>query len=459
MNVPGSSRPDWQILWALAWPAVLLNSLQTVNSLLDGFFIGQLPPAALTAVGSATASVFFFGSLTFIMGVAATALVSRFYGAEDYVQMKMAADKCLALSLYLGVFLTLLAVPAAPYAAQFFAPKGNAEAARLMTMYLSLFALALPFLTYIQALAGALRGIGDTVSPMVLSGIQIGLHILLNWVLIFPSHQIGPVSLPGANLGLMGAGISMTASAAIAAGLYAIWAHRSPLQAKISLAWPGMDWAKRILNIAGPSGVLNMVRVTSLMAFTRILAETPQASSALAGMRLGFSIESLAFMPAFGLAVAASALVGQSLGMENPARATRIGWLAAHHAAAVSTVAAVILVVFADPLAGMIAGSQPEVAHVTAQFLRYIGVTEPFFAYMVVLLGAMQGAGDTKSPMWLSLIVMWMVRVPAAAVFALPFGLGMGSDGAWLAMSLTQLIGGLLAMVLFAQGRWKSVRI
>jgi putative MATE family efflux protein len=436
-----------------------LNSLQTVNSLLDGFFIEKLEPAALTAAGAATSMVFLFGSLSFMMGTASTALVSRFFGAGDQESLQTASQKSLSLALYLGFAMAALALPLSPLAAGFFVPAGNEEAKRQMVMYLGIFACSLPALNLIQALAGSLRGIGDTLSPMILSGGQILLHIALNYFLIFPSHDLGFIVLPGAGWGLAGAGASMSLSAWASAMVYLVWARRTALRARLTADLPGLEWTQRILRIAIPSGLLSILRVTSLMAFTVILAQTPNGSAAISAMRLGFGIESMAFMPAFGLAIAAGALVGQSLGMKDPARASRLGWLAGHHAAVVSTLVAICLVIFSGPLAHALAGTQKEVADITARYIVFIGSTETFFAYAMVMSGAMQGAGDTRSPMLVTLVTMWFIRVPLAAACALPWGLNMGADGCWLAMSATQTIAGIMAMALFHKGAWKKVEV
>lgn len=458
-----------KIVWALAWPAVALNSLQTINSLLDSYFVQGVENggAALTAMGSVTAVMFLFGSMTMMMGTAATAIVARFYGAQEEAEVRKSSQQTLSVSFYLGLLLTALAIPASFAAAKIFVPQANIEAQRLAVQYLVIFALGLPALNLIQGLAGCLRGIGDTKSPMYLSGFQILLHIILNYLLIAPGHQIGPIFLPGANWGMPGAAAALTISAWISAGLYLFWASRTAIETGLRFPLPESSWVVRILRIAVPSGVLNIVRVTSLMAFTAILGQVPNSSAALGGLRPGFSIEAMAFMPAFGLAISASALVGQSLGMKNPERANKLAWTAAHHAAVVSTVMAVFLFIFAQPLAHAMLDHQPAAAEMSASYIRYIALTEVFFAYGMVMVGGMQGAGDTVVPLWLNLGVMWGIRVPTAAILALAPGqmfmgspgFSLGADGCWIAMSATQLVLGITAMILFKRGRWRTARV
>lgn len=443
-----------KIVWALAWPAVALNSLQTINSLLDTFFIGHLPTENLTALGSAISVLFLFYSMTMALGTAATALVSRFFGAEQHSELIVAAQKSLGLGLTVGVALGAICWPASILASTFLLPGHSDGARQLMQSYLGIFGLGLPAIFVIQILAGSLRGIGDTKSPMVISGIQILLHIVLNALLINKSVTIfGFATIKGLGLGLSGAAIALSVSGLISAVIYLFWARKTPLGNTLKCFWPGLEWARRILKIAVPAAMMSVVRVLSLMAFTSILSQVPNAEFAIGALRPSFSIEALAFMPAFGLAISASALVGQSLGMDRPDRAEKLAWTAAHHGAMVSLLMSSILFVTAEPVARALIQQQPSVVPFVAQFLRIICITEVFFAYGMVFVGAMQGAGDTVRPLWITLISMWGLRVPLAFLFAIVFRLG--ADGCWIAMSLTQAIHGFLAIFAFKRGVWK----
>ncbi|MEX2242324.1 MAG: MATE family efflux transporter [Fimbriimonadaceae bacterium] len=456
-------------VWTLAWPAVALNSLQTLNFLLDNFFLSYVGPEALNAAGASTSFIFLLFSVSMALGMAATAIVSRAYGAGTHDESVVANEKCLSLSLWVGLGLAVLAFPGALGAARLLVSADSPEVRSLFVMYASIFALSLPAVFIVQSLAGSLRGIGDTRSPMVMSGLQIALHIGLNCVLVLPTRDVGPFTIPGAGMGLMGAAISMAVSSWVAALLYVVWSARTPLETRLVFKMPELAWAKRILRIAVPASMMSIVRVTSLAAFTIVLKNLADSMHAQGALRPGFSIESFAFMPAFGLSVAAAALVGQSLGMKDPDRAERLGWTAAHQAGIVSAVVSVLLFIFAEPLARMVLPGDPQTAAVAASFTRYIAATEVFFAYAMVLIGAMQGAGDTRRPMWLSVATLWGVRVPLAAVLALPgisvFGLltvpgvDMGADGAWLSMAATQLIQGVAAMWLFKRGDWKLTEV
>lgn len=457
-----------RVVWTLAWPAVALNALQTVNSLLDSYFIQHLEPAALTAISSATTAMFLVISMTMAVGVAATAMVSRAFGEGDMDKVREANQKCLGFAVIFAFILMLFVWPLGDLVASFMVPRSNPRAATMMVEYLRISGLMLPGMFVIQTLAGSLRGTGDTRSPMVISGLQILLHIALNYLLIFPSRSIGPFVLPGAGLGLHGAAVALVVSATCSAVVYLAWCSRTPLGNVWKIRNPGLDWMRRIVKLAVPAALMSIVRVTSLMAFMAILSHVPNGDLAIGAVRPAFSLEALAFMPSFGLAIAASALVGQSLGMGDPARASRLGWMAAHQAGLVSLVAAVFLFVFAQPVSSLVLADKPEFAAYTAQYLRYVCTTEVLFGYSMVLVSAMQGAGDTTRPFWLTVWSGWLLRVPLAAILALtaiqvgPWaiaGAGMGADGCWLAIAIAQSLGGIGAIWLWMRGDWRYAKV
>lgn len=455
-----------RVVWALAWPAVALNSLQVVNSLLDGGFVGHLDKASLVAYGGMTPVLFLMFSFAMSLATAATALVSRAYGAGDPAEYKMATRQSLSLSIVGGFLLSGVCWLLAPWFASQLLPASATESVPKMAEFFRIYALGLPAIFVIQALAGSLRGVGDTRSPMVISGFQILLHIALNFVLIFPAREVGIFPIPGAGMGLSGAATALTVSAWVSAIIYLAFAGRTRLGRQWNVSIPKWAWVTRVIRIAVPAAIMSVLRVGSLTAFQLVLTRVPDGESAIAALRAAFAIESMMFMPSFGLSMAASALVGQSLGMKQPDRAERLAWTAGHHAGIVTMVLAVPIFIYAEAIAGVMLGDKQAVIDQAASLIRWLCVTEVMFAYAMVMIGAMQGAGDTKRPMWLTIICMWMLRVPMAYVLALPssaaifgWGIGMGAVGAWIAMSLTQAVQGVLSIIYFKQGRWKTVKV
>lgn len=460
-----------RVVWALAWPAVALNSLQVINTLLDRGFIGHLHTAALTAHGGATNIMFMMFSLAMAVATGATALVSRAYGAEDLGEVRKAARESLGVAMYVGLAIFLLTAGIAGWASEILMPPGATEAKGEMTHFLLAYSAGLPGIFIIQTLAGSLRGIGDTRSPMVISGVQILLHIVLNFLLIFPTRHMGGVTVPGAGLGLVGAACALSGSVTVSAVAYILYVRRTPLGALPPFRFPQKAWLARILRIAVPAAVMSTLRVLSLTAFTLVLKQVPNAEAAIAAMSVGFAIESIMFMPAFGVSAAASALVGQSLGMKRPDRAERLGWVAAFHGAIVTLLIAIPVYLLAPGIASTIVEGKTDIALEATSLLRYLCMTEFLFGLAMVLMGAMQGAGDTVRPLWIAIIALWGIRVPLAIILALPkgfalggwipltFALGLGAKGGWLSMAGTQGFQGILALLAFRQGKWKTQKV
>ncbi len=460
-----------RVVWALAWPAVALNSLQVINTLLDRGFIGHLSAGALTGHGGSSNVTFLMFSLGVALATGATAIVSRGYGAENKPEYLRGAQEALSLAVYIGVVIGLITALVARFSAQLVLPPSDKEAQDQMTRFLLAYGAGIPSFFVIQTIAGSLRAIGDTKSPMYISGIQILLHLTLNIFLIFPTRHYGALTIPGANLGLLGGGIALATSGWIAATIYVLFLPKTGLGWLVPFKLPHIDWAKRILRIAIPACVMTSLRVFSLTAFTIVLKQVSDASSAIAAMSIGFAIESVMFMPPFGLAAAAAALVGQSLGMKRPDRAERLAWTAANHGAIVTICLAGPIFLSATFIASVMTGGKAAITAESASLLRFLCCTEFLFAYAMVLIGAMQGAGDTVRPLWITVGSLWGLRVPLALAFALPagfklagttplpLGLGMGATGAWLSMSGTQGLQGVLSIFAFKAGHWKTEKV
>jgi putative MATE family efflux protein len=310
---------------------------------------------------------------------------------------------------------------------------------------------------------------------MVISGAQILMHLTMNFLFVFPHHDIGSLRIPGLGLGLRGAAMALTISTWIAAVVYVLYSGKTPLGEQWRIQRPHLDWSKRILRIAAPAALMGILRVFALTAYTLVLKIVPNGSVAIAAMGVSFSIEAIMFMPSFGLSTATAALVGQSLGMKKPDRAEKLAWIAAHHAGLVTAILALPIFIFAPTISHLLVGDKKDVIDQAAMLLRMLCSSEVGFAYAMVMLGAMQGAGDTVKPFWITLITMWLLRLPmcvlfslasgqvltsvGARVIAIPFGLAMGATGTWLAIAITQGTQGIMSVIAFRQGTWKQAKV
>lgn len=436
-------------VWRIAWPLVLTFALMTTNSILDRVFVGSLGPHALAAVGVGGQVMFVVMAMSMAITVGTTALVARFTGAEEPENAERAAGQSIALAAVIGavtvagLFLGLGALL-----------KGMGVYGRPAQECRDFLAFALPGTipgNVGAVLSAAFRGIGDTRTPLKVMLAANAVHILGDWTLML-GHWGAP------RLELRGGGMAMSSSMVVSLILYLVILRRSPLKGCLRMRHlkPTLHWGWRVMRIGIPAAVSALVRTTSMLGFTSILARTPQGMNAVAALPIGLTAESIAFMPGLGYSMAASALVGQALGAKNLKNAERLGWFAAYQGVALVTIMGVVFFLAAEPFARIIS-KDPAVVAIAADYLRIMAISEPMLGFGMILTGALQGAGDTVRPTVATAISFWVFRIPLT--WAMALGIGMGSRGAWIAMSATTVLSGILAIALFRDRKWQKARV
>jgi len=450
-----TQRVIHQQVWALAWPSVITMLLQTFNSLMDVFFVGHLPnsAAALAATGVGGNVMFLLISLAMGVSVATTALVARFSGAKEPEQAALATGQSITLSFILALFFGTIAYAGrGPMAAVMLDARHNPESAALCVQFLSYSLLCAVPLFVMNTLQGAFRGLGDTRTPLLVTCVTIAIHISGNALLIHGRH-----GLPA--MGVGGAGLALASSVWVGCGLYfyALLRH-STLRGMLHREHIRLtsEWAWRILKIGIPAALQGLIRSLGMLSFNGLLAQTAEKAAGVAAMQIGIRVEGIAFMPGFGYSVATSALVGQSLGAKDPERAERYAWAASIQSVSVMSFMAILFFCLADPLTRRFT-DDPTVLRLGADYLRINAFCEPFLGISMALIGALQGAGDTIRPTWITFFTMWLIRLPVG--YLLMFTLHQNTHGAWVAMSLTTIVNGFMTYGLFRSGAWKKIKV
>lgn len=435
-------------VWALAWPLVLANLLQTLNGFQDRFFVGHLGPDALAAAGVGGQLMFVLFGVAMSISVGATALVARFKGANDLAQARLATNQALWLAA-----LTSLICLALTYPVREFVIRGmhiDAAATKLCIQYAGITLLGVPGLFVMMSLSSAYRGIGDMKTPLIVTIVVNLVHVLGNVLLIR-----GNLGFPA--LGLAGGAIALVTSQYVGALACLILLRRTSLAGSLRAA-PRLsqEWAQRILKIGIPALWQNMSRIFSMLMFTLVLARAPEATAAVAALTIGLTSESIAFMPGFAFSMAASTLTGQALGARDPRRAEQSALVALQQGIVIMIVMGVVFFVFARPFAHIFTDDS-RVVDLTVSYLRIAAISEPFLALGMILTGALNGAGETSSPAWASVFSMWAVRLGLA--YALITVAHLGAVGGWWAMSLSTIVGGIAAYGLFRWIPWKEKKV
>jgi putative MATE family efflux protein len=421
--------------------------MQTVVSMVDLVMVGRLGATAVASVGLGGQMLWFLYALMVSVSVGTTALVARFIGAEQ----KKDAEHVLVQSLFLILLLSsVLTVFWYVFAEKLLLLIGaTEEVAALGGTYIRIVFLSTPCIFMIFNSEGALRGAGDTKTPMKV-GITMNLiNVILNYVLIF-----GKFGFPA--LGVRGAGIA-TATAFVWASVIYVFIF---LSGRFVLKIPkervsfNVKTVKRILRIGIPAGIQRITMSGSMIFYVSIIASF--GTTALAAHQIGLRVESLSYMPGFGFAVAATALVGQNLGAKNPKKAEESGWEAAKMCALLMGTVGLFMIVFPRHMAHLFV-ADPEVVELAAWYLRIVALSEPPLALIFTLAGGLRGAGETRSPLYISVFGLWLFRIPLAYVLGVT--LGWGAVGAWTAMTIDTFVRGGLYVYQFKKGKWKEIKV
>ena len=443
-------------VFKLALPAVGEQVLNTFVGLADTFLIGNLSFAAATTlgytgtdalngVGLANQMVWLVTVLFAAVGVGATAIVARSRGAHDMQTANQALKQSLLLGLLLGFVAMALTYLLAPAAMQLLG--AAPEIQPLGVSFLRIAALAFVPTALLFLGTAVLRGVGDTRTPLfVMLGVNV-VNIAICLLLINGNAGFPALGVEGAAIG-----------AAVARGgggiviVLLLLRGRSGLKLDLDLR-PQWDMIKRIARIGMPSGGEQLVFQGALLVFVTFV--TGLGKPAYAAHNVVINIESLSFLPGMGYAIAASTLVGQSLGSGKPEEAQADAYEAQWQGVIMMTVLGAVMVLFPRQLIGLFT-HDPAVQAAGEMPMRLAGLFQPLLAINFIMSGALRGAGETRWPLYTKLISTWGIRLPLVMLL---LHWGFGLTGVWIGMTADFGVQAALAWWRFKQGRWKTLRV
>lgn len=431
----------------LALPATGEQLLGMAVGIVDTFLVGHLGAAPLAAVGLANQWVFLAQTLLGAIATGSTALIARFTGAQQPEQANKVVRQSVVMGVVIGLGCTALGVSLARPAVLLLG--AQAEVIELSTTYLRLVSSSLLFVTLMAIGNASLRGAGDTRTPLaVMLGVNL-VNIAVAWTLIN-----GLFGLP--RMGVAGSALGAVSGQIVGGSLVTALLLRGRSGLRLRLSHFRFDWAmiRRVLRVGLPTGAEQVLFRTGNMAYVRILASLGIA--AYAANQVAINGWSLSFMPGFGFAIAATTLVGQALGAQDPDAAQQRGYTAYKMGAALMAAVGLTFVLFPAQIMGFFT-DDAEVIALGATPLRLVGLFQPILAASMIFAGGLRGAGDTRWPMIVTAAGIWLVRLPLAYLLALI--LGWGLVGAWGAMAFDFTLRGTLNLVRFRAGRWKTIQV
>lgn len=443
----------------LAWPAIVEMFLMTFKQIVDTAMVGRLGEEAVAAVGLAMSPMMLFMGFFAAIGVGSTALVARFVGAKDHEGAKKAGHQSLILSIGSALVISTAIFGLARYVIIFMG--AEPDVIPLGTTYMRTLSPGLIFMSTAFVMSGVLRGAGDTKTPMRVNAVANVANVILNFFLIFETRVLTlwglELLIPGAGWGVFGAALGTAISRGIGGMVILSILFRGKSVVKLDLQRIfelDFDLLRRIIKIGIPAAVERMVMSSGQIMFNRIVASL--GTTAFAAHHLAIVAESISYMPGFGFSMAATTLVGQALGARDPELAEKCGRETWRIGGMVMSFMGVLFFVFPHYFMNFLT-NEPEVISLGIMCLRIVAVAQPPFAMAIILSGAIRGAGDTKFPMYASILGIWIIRLSLAMVLGIFLGLGL--LGVWLAMAIDLYFRGFLFYFRFSSGYWKNIEV
>lgn len=440
----------------LSVPAILAEVSSTAMNYIDSAMVGSLGANATAAIGLVASTTWLFGGLCIAMVTGFSVQIAHLIGGGRRAEAQSVVRQGLMAALLWGALLSLAGVFISGGLPRWLG--GAADVCPDSSRYFFIYACALPFVLLRQTAGGMLQCSGDMRTPSMLNILMCALDVVFNTLFIFPSRPFSllglTLSLPGAGLGVAGAALGTATAEVITAALmlYCL-CFRSPVLRLVK----GVPWRleRRCLRTAArlslPMALERLIMCGAQIASTRIVA--PLGTVAVASNSLAVTAESFCYMPGYGIASAATTLVGQSVGAGRKDLAKRFARLSVALGVVIMTSTGILMFLAADWMFSLLT-PDPAIRELGAYVLRIEAFAEPLFAVSIVATGALRGAGDTLIPCVMNLVSMWGVRITAAMFLAPRLGL----PGVWLAMCGELCFSGLLFLVRLLRGRWLNVR-
>jgi MATE family multidrug resistance protein len=438
----------WLAIWTMSWPLLLTTIANSFIGLVDVYVARTLGSDTQAAVGLAEHVLFLFLLFILSVGVGTTAIVSRAFGAGDREDMIRATGQSFALSIVLGLLMAATATLLGQYVLPHFSPS---EAVRQIgrTYLIAYSFMLIPFSITVIANA-AFRAIGDSKTPLYIVSVVTAINIAGDFLTVI-------YGWPVAGLKSLGMAYSALVGSSVGAVLAILFIRRSPLKDSLKAIYPfNFKEIMRVARIGIPSALHRLTWSLSVFVVFFILKVCPDSISAMASWTIGMRVESLIFMPLMALSLAVASIVGQNLGAGQRDRAFEAGWRVTWIGVWTMVALGVVLYLAALPIAKTMSNDPGTIAY-TADYLRINAVAEPFLALGMVLAGALQGAGDTKTPMYITLVCNWLIRIPIA--YALALVLHIGPNGVWSAMVISVIIQGLLTSWRYQSKTWLETKL
>jgi len=437
------THPETLSVWGLAWPPIVGNLLFASVGVISIKAVGTLGAEAVAAVGTGQRMVWVFQALLMAVMTGTTALVARAVGSKNMIEAAHVTRLAIGVSIALSLITTLLIVL---FAEKFIGIFGlDPVAQELAVTYLTISILFIPFMAIGMVIGAALRAAGDVKTPMYIGVFTniIAIYLLLGLV-------NGQYGMP--KLGILGAALAMGISFAIGAAIQLYLWLANKLVVPLGKAGSfTKERLRQLITISYPAGIESFVFQFGMLSFFWIVAM--YGTEEVAAYNIGVNILMLSFILGNGFSVAAATLSGQFLGASDPVAAYKSGYQAAGMTMLAMSLSGLLLAFFAEPIAWFFIQDE-EVVKFAVIFVWIFAMAQPFMALEFSLGSTLRGAGDTRSPLVITIIGLLVIRVPIAFLL---YYLEMPVQWIFATLIIDYFVKGILLITRYRSKRWMKV--
>lgn len=435
-------------IFSVTWPAFIEIIMSTLFGMVDMVMVGQLSHAAIAAVGLTNQPFMLLLAVFAAVNVGTTTIVAWNIGSGNHHRASTVTKQGLMINLFLGILLSIFGIFAAGAIVVFMG--AEADTINDATIYFRIVSAGLVFQAVNMGITAALRGSGETRIPMYYNIGSNFLNVLGNYALIY-----GKLGFP--QLGVAGAAISTTFSRLVGCllALYVIYSGKAKISVRHSGKYkPDREIIRQIFSIGIPSALEQFVIQGALILFAKTVSGL--GTTVFAAHQIGLNISGLTFSPSNAFGVAATTLVGQSLGANEEEKAEKFASFIYRMAILVACLMGLVFILFSHQLARLYT-DELVVAAMAGTVLKILAFAQPGQSVQLSLSGALRGAGDTMYPLYACIFSMWIFRVGLSYLFVYIFGWGL--NGAWFALLIDQYIRASIVFWRFRTGKWKYVKL
>ncbi len=431
------SEKLWLII-SLSIPSILAQISATVMFFIDASMVGHLGAKASASIGLVETTGWLMGGLGSAANMGFSVQVAHFIGANDIEAARRVLRQSMVCCLIWTLAITTTALCISPYLPYWLG--GNEEIARDASLYFAIFSASGIFFQ-MEGLAGSmLKCSGNMKIPSVLNIGMCVMDVAFNYIFIY-LLEMGVVGAA------VGTGLAMLVTACLMMYFLIVRSKMLSLVGHPGSFKPKADTVSIAFKIGAPMGLQHLLMGGAYIVSTIIVA--PLGTIAIAAHSLAITVESLCYMPGYGIAEAATTLVGQGIGAGQKLLTRSFARMSVGLGISVMTVMGILMWIFAPELMALMSPVE-EVIALGAEMLRIEAWVEPMFAAAIVCNGVFIGAGDTIIPAIMSLSSMWAVRLSLAASLAPRYGL----KGVWTAMAIELTFRGSIFLTRLFKGSW-----